>query len=221
MRKGGKSLLFCEQKRSKKNFNFFDVTSAGVSQVLRGAKVFGAFFQKSTSSFFLGFGSMPAHSSSLEVLTFDLTGETFALGAILVREVLDECPETHVPGAPAFVDAVINFRGRIIPLADLRLAFGLRVKPLTRDSRVIVIEFNRGGEAMLIGLRADKVFEVTMIPATATEPPPRLGTRWPPDFIEALAKRDGEVIVLPKLDKIFASCGTSRMAAPASGQNAA
>ena len=60
--------------------------------------------------------------ADLEVLTFDLAREIFALEAILVREVLDKSPETQVPGAPAFVDAVLNFRGRIIPLADLRLA---------------------------------------------------------------------------------------------------
>jgi hypothetical protein len=66
-----------------------------------------------------------ARRGDLEVLTFDLSGEVFALEAILVREVLDQCPETQVPGASGFVDAVINFRGRIVPLADLRMAFGL------------------------------------------------------------------------------------------------
>lgn len=142
-----------------------------------------------------------------QVLTFDLGGETFALGAVLVREVLDRCAETRVPGAPAFVNAVINFRGRIIPLADLRLAFGLPAGEGSRDSRVIVIELALEGEASLIGLRADKVFEVTTIAAESTEGAPRLGTRWRPDFIHRLAKRDGEIIVLPDLEKIFAVCG--------------
>jgi purine-binding chemotaxis protein CheW len=145
----------------------------------------------------------------LEVLTFDLTGETFALEAILVREVLDKSPETQVPGAPAFVDAVLNFRGRIIPLADLRLAFGLEIMSSSDDSRVIVIEFELNGEATLIGLRADKVFEVTTIPWAATEVAPRLGTSWRPDFIRCLAKRRDEIIILPDLAKIFAVCGQS------------
>jgi len=142
-----------------------------------------------------------------DFLTFDLSGETFALEAILVREVLDKSPETSVPGAPAFVDAVANFRGRIIPLADLRLAFGLGLSAATQDSRIIVIEFDFEGEAALIGLRADKVFEVTAIAPDSTEPAPRLGTRWRPDFIRCLAKREGEVIVLPDLARIFAVCG--------------
>jgi purine-binding chemotaxis protein CheW len=142
-----------------------------------------------------------------DFLTFDLSGETFALEAILVREVLDKSPETNVPGAPGFVDAVANFRGRIIPLADLRLAFGLGTTEATQDSRIIVIEFDFEGEATLIGLRADKVFEVTTIAPDSTEPAPRLGTRWRPDFIRCLAKRAGEVIVLPDLARIFAVCG--------------
>ena len=143
----------------------------------------------------------------LEVLTFDLAGETFALEAILVREVLDKSIETYVPGAPDFADAVINFRGRIIPLADLRLAFGLETSSSSSDSRVIVIEFDIDGEAALIGLRANKVYEVTTINDSATEAAPRLGTRWRPDFIRRLAKRSGDIIVLPDLANIFAARG--------------
>jgi purine-binding chemotaxis protein CheW len=150
---------------------------------------------------------MDGPASGVEVLTFEVSGETFALEALLVREVLDNCQETYVPGAPAFVDLVINFRGRIIPLADLRLAFALPATASSRDSRIIVIEFALNGDATLIGLRADKVFEVTTIPDASTEAAPRLGTRWRPDFIRCLAKRDGEVIVLPNLDRIFAVCG--------------
>jgi purine-binding chemotaxis protein CheW len=150
---------------------------------------------------------MTGSGGGLEVLTFDLAGETFALEAVLVREVLDKSPETYVPGAPAFADAVINFRGRIIPLADLRLAFGLETSSSSNDSRVIVIEFEIDGEAALLGLRADKVYEVTTIPAAATEAAPRLGTRWRPDFIRRLAKRNDDIIVLPDLATIFAARG--------------
>jgi purine-binding chemotaxis protein CheW len=148
-----------------------------------------------------------AREDGLEVLTFDLGRETFALEAMLVREVLDKSPETHVPGAAAFVDAVINFRGRIIPLADLRLAFGLPATGGSLDSRIIVIEFPLSGEATLIGLRADKVFEVTTIRHAATEMAPRLGTRWRPEFIRCLAKRHDDIVVLPDLQRIFAICG--------------
>jgi purine-binding chemotaxis protein CheW len=159
-------------------------------------------------------------AEAMQVLTFDVHGETFALDAGLVREVLDISPETAVPGAAPFVDAVINFRGRVIPLADLRLAFGLERGETTIDSRVVVIEHDLAGEPTLIGLRADKVHEVTTIAAADTEEAPRVGLSWRPDFIRRLARRDGDVIVIPDLDQIFATRGGTRggFAPPASAK---
>jgi purine-binding chemotaxis protein CheW len=146
---------------------------------------------------------------TIEALTFDLQGETFALEASYVREVLDLLPETPVPGAPPFVGAVINFRGRIIPLVDLRMAFDMPVAETTIDNRIVVIEHPLDGEPALIGLRADKVHEVTTItPDTAAEAP-RVGMRWRTDFIRRLIRRNGDVIVLPDLDQIFTARGQS------------
>ncbi len=146
-------------------------------------------------------------SQVIEALTFDLQGETFALEASYVREVLDLLPETPVPGAPPFVGAVINFRGRVIPLVDLRMAFGMSVTETTIDNRIVVIEHPLDGEPTLIGLRADKVHEVTSITADTTEEAPRVGMRWRADFIRRLVRRNGDVIVLPDLDQIFAARG--------------
>lgn len=139
----------------------------------------------------------------LEVLTFGLHGEIFALEAIAVQEILDMLPETPVPGADPFVGSVINFRGRVIPLADLRLAFGMEQTPATVDSRIVVIEFTAGGESTLVGLRTDRVHEVTILPLATREPPPSVGMRWRPEHIRALFRHQGEFIVLPDLDTIF------------------
>jgi purine-binding chemotaxis protein CheW len=146
-------------------------------------------------------------TGTLQVLTFDLHGETFALEAGLVREVLDLVPETGVPGAAPFVDAVINFRGRVIPLADLRLAFGLAREETTLDSRIVVIEYDLDGDPTLVGLRADKVHEVTTIAMADTEEAPRVGLRWRSDFIRCLARRGGDLIVVPDLTQIFTTRG--------------
>ena len=148
-------------------------------------------------------------TDAIEALTFDLRGETFALEAGLVREVLDLLPETGVPGAPPFVSAVINFRGRVIPLVDLRVAFDMDAAEPTIDSRIVVIEHQLDGEPALIGLRADKVHEVTTIDRAVTEEVPRVGLRWRSDFIRLLARRDGDVIVIPDLEQIFAARGRS------------
>jgi purine-binding chemotaxis protein CheW len=145
----------------------------------------------------------------IEALTFDLQGETFALEAGLVREVLDLLPETAVPGAAPFVGAVINFRGRVVPLVDLRLAFDMEATTPTIDSRIVVIEYALDGEPTLIGLRADKVHEVTSIAQDTTEEAPRVGMRWRQDFIRRLARRGGDLIVIPDLDQIFAARGQS------------
>ncbi|MGZ3275879.1 MAG: chemotaxis protein CheW [Caulobacteraceae bacterium] len=142
-----------------------------------------------------------------QVLTFDLRGETFALEAGLVREVLDPPAETAVPGAAPFVGAVINFRGRVIPLADLRLAFGLERAETTLDSRIVVIEYDLDGNPTLIGLRADKVHEVTTVESADMEEAPKVGMRWRADFIRGLVRRGGDLIVMPDLTQIFATRG--------------
>jgi purine-binding chemotaxis protein CheW len=143
----------------------------------------------------------------LSVLTFNLNGETFAIEATVVQEILDLLPETHVPGSKSFVSSVINFRGKVIPLADIRLAFGMEVSEATIDSRIIVIELELDGEPTLIGIRTDRVYEVTMLPRVASEPPPSVGMRWRADYIDCLVKRGGEFIILPNLNAIFASQG--------------
>ncbi len=144
-------------------------------------------------------------ADDLEVLTFRLGGETFAIEATLVREILDLMPETPVPGADPMVSHVINFRGRVIPLADLRHAFRMEGEDVTKDSRIVVIEMPIGGEPHLIGLRADRVDEVTTLSAALCEAPPTIGMRWPREHVRGLFRRDPEVIVLPDLAAIFRS----------------
>jgi purine-binding chemotaxis protein CheW len=139
----------------------------------------------------------------LQVLTFDMQGETFAIEAGIVREILDRIPETAVPGASPMVGGLVNFRGRVIPLADLHMAFGFASNGVTLDSRIIVIELAMDGEATLVGLKADKVHEVTVLEKAATEAAPRVGMRWRQDFIRCLAKRAGDFIVVPDLERIF------------------
>lgn len=144
-----------------------------------------------------------ADRQDLEVLTFSIEGETFAIEAVQVQEILDLLPETAVPGAKAFVSSVINFRGKVIPLADIRLAFGMQAAEKTIDSRIIVIELALEGELTLIGLRTDKVYEVTTFSKSASEPPPSVGMRWRPDYINCLIKRGSQFVIMPNLIAIF------------------
>ncbi|WP_137898135.1 chemotaxis protein CheW [Sphingomonas sp. 2SG] len=142
---------------------------------------------------------------TLEVLSFGVGGETFAIEAVLVQEILDLMPETAVPGADPLVGHVINFRGRVIPLADLRRAFDMTPADTTRDNRIVVIERPVGETLELIGLRADRVNEVTTLSSTDCEAAPAIGMRWRRDHIRGLIQHHGEIVVLPDLDAIFAT----------------
>ena len=138
-----------------------------------------------------------------EFLHFELQGEIFALEAIVVREILDVISATAVPGAPALVHEVINFRGKIIPLADLRLAFDMEPTEPTIESRIVVIEIELDAEEIWLGFRADKVLEVASIAPSSCEEPPMVGLRWNRDHVRCLAQRGDDVIIIPDLRAIF------------------
>ena len=141
----------------------------------------------------------------LEVLTFDIGEERLALEAVMIREILDLLPETRVPGAEALVGSIVNFRGKIIPIADLRLAFGMPVEQHTPDSRIVVIETELADEAIHIGLRADKVHEVATLNRQDSTEPPAVGMRWRRDYVREFVRGPDGVVILPDLPTIFQS----------------
>ncbi len=145
-----------------------------------------------------------------EVLILELQGEIFAIDAQRVREILDVVPITAVPGARPFVNGLINVRGKVVPLADLRLKFGMATPPPTIDSRIVVIETQIDGEAAEVGLLADRVREVTELAAASIEETPRIGLRWRSDFIAGIGKRGTDFIVLLDLEQILASAADLR-----------
>jgi purine-binding chemotaxis protein CheW len=152
---------------------------------------------------------------SLEVLTLGLQGEIFALEAACVREILDLVPITEVPNSDPFVNGLINVRGKVVPLADLRLKFGMEPMPPTIDTRIVVIEVAIDGDPAIVGIRADKVYEITQIAASALEETPRIGMRWRPEYIGAIGKRGTDFIVVLDIGRIFSSGGRPEAAASA------
>lgn len=164
------------------------------------------------------------HDVALEVLTLDLDGHTFAVPAVYVHEILDLVPVTEVPGADPFVGGLINVRGRVVPLADLRHKFGMPAKPSTIDTRVVVIEVDLDGDATMIGLVADKVNEVTEIAAADVEETPRIGLTWRREYIDCIGKLGNDFVVVLDIAEIFSlsarskqdaggDCGAGRAAA--------
>jgi purine-binding chemotaxis protein CheW len=139
----------------------------------------------------------------LQVLMLGLAGEIFALEAGIVRELLDPVPVTEVPGARAFVNGVINVRGKVVPLADLRQRFGMAPTPPTIDTRIVVVEVEINGDPTIVGILADKVYEVTEIAATALEETPRIGIRWRPEFVRFIGKCRDDFVIVPDMERIF------------------
>jgi purine-binding chemotaxis protein CheW len=142
---------------------------------------------------------------SLEVLTLDLQGDIFAIDAAQVREILDLVAITEVPGSQPFVGGLINVRGKVVPLADPRLKFGMELRPSTIDTRIVVIEIDLDGDATLVGLRADKVHEVTEVAAASLEETPKIGMKWRPEFIRCIGKRGSDFIAVLDIGRIFSS----------------
>lgn len=142
---------------------------------------------------------------SFEALTLGLGGEVFAIDANCVHEILDTIPQTDVPGADPFVGRLINVRGKVVPLADLRLKFGMEQTPATIDTRIVVVEINLDGDPIVVGLLADKVYEVTTIGGASIEETPDIGMRWRSDYIKGIGKRGSDFIVIPDIVRLFSA----------------
>ncbi len=140
---------------------------------------------------------------ALTVLTMALQGSMFAIEAVYVREILDLVPITEVPGAELAVHGLINVRGRVVPLADLRLRFGMPPAAATIDTRIVVIDVEIDGDVTTVGIRADKVYEVTELPGSALEETPRLGLLWQPDFIQCFGKRGDDFIAVLDIGRML------------------
>lgn len=144
-----------------------------------------------------------AVNEAMRALTFRLQDEIFAIEACMVREIMDVPPVTRVPKAPGFAGGLVNVRGRVVPLADLRVAFGMDRSPVDADTRVMVIEIDLDGEPAIVGVLADRVHDVTDLDLGTLEEAPRVGMRWRADYIRGVARRGDAFVILPDIAHIF------------------
>lgn len=134
-----------------------------------------------------------------KVVVFELARELYGMDIFNVREIIKEVPVTKVPMAPDFIEGIINLRGKIIPIVDLRKRFGLEAKrDGTGETRIVIVEIS-GQEA---GLVVDSVKEVATIDESIIEPAPAVST-INASFIEGVAKRNNELIILLTLDLLL------------------
>jgi len=138
-------------------------------------------------------------------LTFRLGEEVFAIDVRQVREVLDLTTITKVPRAPEFMRGVINLRGSVVPVVDLKMKFGLPKTEATMDTRIVVMEIDLDGEITILGAMADSVHEVLELEPGQIQDPPKLGTRWRSEFIRGMGKRADEFVTIIDIDRVFSS----------------
>jgi len=136
-------------------------------------------------------------------LTFRLGDELFAIDVGQVREVLEMETITAVPNALEFMRGIINVRGSVVPVVDLRAKFGMSAIENTVHTRVVVMELDLDGEVNVLGALADSVHEVIELNPDTIEPPPRLGNRWRSQFIKGVGKRDERFILILDIEKVF------------------
>ena len=157
----------------------------------------------------------PQGNAASQYLTFTLDKEQFAVDISKVREVLEFTSVTKVPRTPEFMRGVINLRGSVVPVVDLRLKFGLSRTEQSIDTCVIITEVESKGEKLVLGALADSVQEVIELEPGSIEPPPRLGTRVNIDFIRGMGKRDEKFLILLDLDRVLTTEELHEVAGPA------
>jgi purine-binding chemotaxis protein CheW len=138
-------------------------------------------------------------------LTFSLEKEEYGIGILKVKEIIGMMPITSVPRTPSFVKGVINLRGKVIPVLDLRTKFEMAPIPYTERTCIIVVEIESDASTLLIGIVVDAVSEVLNIREDEIEETPKFGTQLKHDYILGMAKRDGGVKILLNIDKVLSS----------------
>ena len=141
--------------------------------------------------------------SATQLLTFTLGEEIFALDIARVREVMDYTTVTKVPRTPEYMSGVINLRGVVVPVVDMRRKFGMSPTEKTVSTCVIIVELVLEGETVVVGAMADSVCEVIDLESAQIEPAPRIGTSLNTEFIKGMGKHNETFIIILDIDRCF------------------
>jgi purine-binding chemotaxis protein CheW len=144
-------------------------------------------------------------------LTFDLCGEEYGLEILKVQEIIGMMSVTHVPKAPQFIRGVINLRGKVIPVVDLRVKFGMAATEDTEKTCVIVVQVSQGDRQVTMGTIVDEVREVLDVKGEQIEPSPEFGEGTNTDFILGMGKVADKVIMLLDVDKVLSDGETHQL----------
>lgn len=146
---------------------------------------------------------MAEELEATQYLTFVLEEEVFAVDVARVREILEFTTVTKIPQTRHYMRGVINLRGCVVPVVDMRVLFGLPDADATVNTCIVVIEVNTGGNSVVVGALTDSVREVLELEASQIEAAPRIGSRVKADFISGMGKHNNEFIMILNIDRML------------------
>ena len=149
--------------------------------------------------------SVPSIVETRQYLTFQLGDEVFALDVSRVREILEFSTITRVPRTPDYMRGVINLRGNVVPVVDMRLKLGLDETEKTVDTCIVVVEVSGDNENIVMGALVDSVQEVIEIEHDQIEPAPKIGIQLNTDFVAGMGKKDDRFVIILNMDKVLSS----------------
>jgi len=150
-----------------------------------------------------------------QLVSFVVENEEFGVDILKVQEIIRTVDITRVPKSPEFVEGVINLRGRIVPVIDLRRRFGVNRKERDNDTRIIVVELTD----RVVGFLVDKVKEVIRVEKSIIEPPPELTTNISANYITGVAKLQDRLLILLDLDRVLSSDEQEHLSEIEAGSN--
>jgi purine-binding chemotaxis protein CheW len=140
-------------------------------------------------------------------LTFAMDNEEYGLEILKVREIIGYMQITAIPKTPNYVKGIINLRGQVIPVVDLRLKFGMNAAEVTEETCIIVVEIHQANQKFQTGIVVDRVKEVLDIDGDSIEDTPQFGSNVDADFILGMGKVNGAVKILLDIDKVLGKGG--------------
>jgi chemotaxis signal transduction protein len=148
---------------------------------------------------------MDEHVIIKQYLTFNVGGDDYAINVGNIREVLEFQSVSRVPRMPDYMRGIINLRGSVVPVIDLKTKFDLGQTEKSIDTSVIVTELKIGDDDVVLGLLTDAVNEVVDIDETDIEPTPNIGTTIDSSFIKGMGKKDDKFIIILNINRIFSN----------------
>ena len=140
-----------------------------------------------------------------QYLTFVLGAETYAIGIMAIKEIIEYSSLTEVPMMPTYVRGVINLRGSVVPVVDLPVRFGKASSAVSKRTCIVIIDVQLGGDRHVLGLVVDAVNAVLDIPSNDIEPPPSFGASIRTEFIRGMVKINNKFVIVIDVDHVLAA----------------